>query len=71
MTKNSKRGAPRGSDGEEPPGAREPGPAGDAFPMHEHIGRHLKALFDDTVAQPVPDRFRELLDQLERKRPKT
>jgi hypothetical protein len=33
--------------------------------MHAHIGRHLKAMFDDVVTQPVPDKLRELLDRLE------
>jgi hypothetical protein len=35
--------------------------------MHEHIGRGLRALFDEVVAQPVPDRFRELLEELAQK----
>ena len=37
------------------------------LPMHEHIGRGLRALFDEVVAQPVPDRFRELLEELAQK----
>lgn len=32
------------------------------------IGEKLKALYDDVVNQPIPDRFRELLDQLDRRR---
>ncbi len=31
------------------------------------IGRELRALFDSVVAEPVPDAFRQLLDELERK----
>lgn len=31
------------------------------------IGRGLKALFDDVAALPVPDKLRQLLDELERK----
>ena len=38
--------------------------------MHEHIGRQLKAMFEEVVAQPVPDRLRKLLEDLERKRSK-
>jgi hypothetical protein len=29
------------------------------------IGRRLKAMYDDVLREPVPDRFRELLDRLE------
>lgn len=32
----------------------------------EQIGRELRVLFDDVVSQPVPDRFLELLNQLEK-----
>ena len=34
--------------------------------MHvdEHIGRHLKAVYDDVLNQPIPDRFLDLLNQL-------
>lgn len=40
--------------------------------MHvsEHIGRELRAMFDGVVAEPVPEKFRELLEELERKKPK-
>ncbi len=30
------------------------------------IGRHLRAHYDDVVSEPVPDRFMELLEKLER-----
>jgi hypothetical protein len=39
--------------------------------MHEHIGRQLKAMFDEVVTQPVPDKLRQLLEDLERKQSKT
>ncbi|HVV93575.1 MAG TPA: NepR family anti-sigma factor [Hyphomicrobiales bacterium] len=32
--------------------------------LQAHIGRHLKAAYEDILNQPVPDRFRQLLDQL-------
>jgi hypothetical protein len=34
--------------------------------MAEQIGLHLRSLYDDVLAQPVPGRFRDLLRQLER-----
>jgi hypothetical protein len=33
-------------------------------PIDEHIGRHLKAIYDDVLQQPIPDRFLDLLNQL-------
>ena len=35
--------------------------------VQAHLGRQLRAVFDDMARQPVPDRFIELLDALERK----
>jgi len=32
----------------------------------EQIGRELRGLYDDVVAQPVPDRFLDLLNRLEK-----
>ena len=29
------------------------------------LGDQLRAMYDDLVSQPVPDRFRDLLDRLE------
>jgi hypothetical protein len=37
------------------------------FALHEHIGRQLRGIFDEVVTQPVPEKFRKLLDELERK----
>ncbi len=34
-----------------------------------HIGRQLKAIYDDVLNQPIPDRFLDLLSQLEEKTP--
>ena len=33
--------------------------------VQSHIGRRLRSMFDEVANQPVPDRFRDLLDQLE------
>ncbi|MBB4041488.1 hypothetical protein GGR34_003165 [Microvirga flocculans] len=33
----------------------------------KRIGDQLRAMYDELMQQPVPDRFKELLDQLEKK----
>ena len=35
--------------------------------VQAHLGRQLRAVFDDLAKQPVPDRFLKLLDALENK----
>ena len=35
--------------------------------VQAHLGRHLKAVYAEIANQPVPDRFAQLLDDLERK----
>jgi hypothetical protein len=35
--------------------------------LQTHIGRHLKASYDDILVQNVPDRFLDLLKTLEEK----
>jgi len=35
--------------------------------VQAHLGRQLRAVYDEMASQPVPDRFIELLDALERK----
>jgi len=51
------------------PTAPKAADAGGDFAVHEHIGRQLRGIFDEVVTQPVPDKFRKLLDELERKQP--
>lgn len=34
--------------------------------IQREIGKHLRAHYDDLISEPVPDRFIELLQQLER-----
>jgi hypothetical protein len=65
----TKRGSKPLSNEEKPEPPREGEPTA-SFPLHEHIGRQLKAMFDEVLSQPVPDKFRELLEELERKQPK-
>jgi hypothetical protein len=52
-----------------------PEPAEDAGPslggdIRGNIGRQLRDMYDDVVAQGVPDRFVELLNRLERQNEK-
>ncbi len=35
--------------------------------VRDHLGRKLKESYDDLVRQPVPDKFRQLLEDLERR----
>lgn len=59
-----KRRAPGSKAAVAPEEAMDPPKGGEA---NERIGRELRAMFDDVVAAPVPDKFRQLLDELERK----
>jgi Anti-sigma factor NepR len=34
------------------------------LPLEDHIGQQLKAVYDDVLSQPIPERFVELLTQL-------
>lgn len=38
--------------------------------IQNHLGRKLKDAYEDLVRQPVPDKFHQLLDELERKEKK-
>ena len=44
---------------------RKSGGVGDE--IQSHIGERLKTLYDDMLKEPVPDRFLELLTQLEKR----
>jgi hypothetical protein len=35
--------------------------------IQRQLGAKLKALYDEVARQPIPDRFRKLLEDLERK----
>jgi Anti-sigma factor NepR len=67
MSKQKLTGEPVAKGSAAPPKSGTPGKAAQ---VSEHIGKELRAMFDDVVAEPVPDRFRELLDQLEKKQAK-
>jgi hypothetical protein len=55
--------------------APRPNPAGEASAppepveanVKDHISRHLKLMYDTVAGQPIPDRFLELLNQLDGK----
>lgn len=38
--------------------------------IQKHLGRKLQATYNDLVNQPVPDKFRQLLDELEQQEKK-
>jgi len=66
--KNSKTAASRSQDpSEEPDGKANPGLGGE---IRGKIGRQLRDMYDDVVAQGVPDRFVELLNRLEKQNEK-
>jgi hypothetical protein len=52
---------------QEPAGKNEPSLGGD---IRGKIGRQLRDMYDDVVAQGVPDRFVDLLNRLERQNEK-
>jgi hypothetical protein len=33
--------------------------------LQAHLGRKLRRLFNETAAEPIPDRFADLLDRLD------
>jgi anti-sigma factor NepR-like protein len=35
------------------------------FPVHEHVGRRLKEMFDEVTTQAIPEKFVKLLEELE------
>ena len=34
--------------------------------VQNEIGKHLRAVYDDVINEPVPEKFMELLEKLER-----
>ena len=66
--KNRKPVASRSPDPlQEPVGTTKPGLGGE---IRGKIGRQLRDMYDDVVAQGVPDRFVELLNRLEKQNEK-
>jgi hypothetical protein len=67
MGKRGERGPPRQPADEAAPshGGRGGGDGKPPFPVHEHVGRRLKEMFDEVTTQPIPDKFLKLLQELE------
>ena len=65
--KNRKPAASRSPDMSPEPAGAEPSLGGE---IRGKIGRQLREMYDDVVAQGVPDRFVELLNRLERQNEK-
>jgi hypothetical protein len=66
--KNRKPAASRSPDiSPEPAGKSKPSLGGE---IRGKIGRQLRDMYDDVVAQGVPDRFVDLLNRLERQNEK-
>ena len=53
----------------QPEAAGEGGRLG-GLDVQAYIGRQLRAVYDDVVKQPIPDRFLALMKQLEEQGPK-
>ena len=70
MADHDEKGAGRRDVGTGGGGGRRAGKAGDNGEIDPRvqceIGRQLKAFYDDVISEPVPDRFLELLQQLEK-----
>jgi hypothetical protein len=49
------------------PDAPTPGQTAMDSELQAHIGRQLRSVYDSVVNQPVPDRFHELLEALDKK----
>jgi hypothetical protein len=60
----------RGEDTSKMRQGKQGSPAMDSE-LQAHIGRHLKASYEDVLNQPVPDRFHQLLEALDRRESKS
>jgi hypothetical protein len=49
------------------PGTRGTPAREDAHAMQELIGRQLKTMFSEVLSEPVPEKLRDLLEELEKK----
>lgn len=62
----------RGAKGDSPGRSRRRPPKSGAsiqMQVQDHIGRQLRAVYDDLLSQPVPDRFLDLLEKLDQGKP--
>jgi hypothetical protein len=58
---------PPAAQGQIEPGGGPGGGASLGPDLQAHIGRQLRAVYDEVVGEAVPDRFLRLLEELERK----
>jgi hypothetical protein len=65
MGKRGERGLPRQPANQDAPARGGAGEGKPPFPVHEHVGRRLKEMFDEVTTQPIPDKFVKLLQELE------
>ncbi|GGH26907.1 hypothetical protein GCM10007036_35070 [Alsobacter metallidurans] len=66
--KKHKRRDPTGSSMDQQAGRAAPdAPVAFDADVNAQIGRQLRSIYDSVVSQPVPDRFLELLNQLDSK----
>jgi hypothetical protein len=63
----SKQDAEKPPDGDDPAASAKEPPRDGASAIRERIGRELRAMFEEVVAQPVPEKLRKLLEELARK----
>ena len=63
MSRGGAAGQGRAREAAEAPAPAAPPPA-----VEQLISRQLRAIYDEVVNEPVPDRFVRLLEELERKR---
>lgn len=61
---------PAGSDTTRPGSKHPDGGHGLSSDLQAHIGRQLRATFDEVAREPIPDRFLQLLKDLEESGPK-
>jgi hypothetical protein len=71
MTKEAPKGTSDGRKPNDPAEAAGEGASGADFAMHEHIGRQLKLMFDEVAGEAIPDKLRQLLEELKRKEKKS
>ena len=64
MGKRGEQRPPRQPAGEDAP-SHSGGEGKPPFPVHEHVGRRLKEMFDEVTTQPIPEKFLKLLQELE------
>lgn len=67
MAKHRANSTVSGSESKKPVTMRHEGDdTGEKPAAHDLLGRKLREYYDDVLKQPVPDRFAELLNQLEK-----